>query len=138
MSRFYRVKFDSIYLSSDGTISGIPAKLQVNGASELLSNFTGSVIQAVDGTPVVQIFETGSKGKTLEIKIETHIYTALWNSIVALINTALENSVSINVVGVGDIGDFNVDALPLLPRPFEAEGFENGRILKPIFRFITV
>lgn len=138
MSRFYRVKFDSIYLSSDGLSGGIPAKLQVAGADALLSNFTGSVTPSVDGTPVMQIFETGIKGKTLEIRVETHLYKPVWESVVALVNDALDNSASINVVGTGDIGDFDVDAVPLLPRPFEAETFENGRILKPIFRFITI
>lgn len=137
--RFYRVKFNSIHLSSDGAngANSIPAKLSVPGADALLSNLTGSTNVSIDGTPVQQIFELGSAGKILEVRVETHLYQPVWASIVELINEALANDDTINVVGTGDIGNFDVSAQPLLPRPFEAKDFENNRILKPIFRFIT-
>lgn len=137
--KFYRIKFDSIYLSNDGLngTGSIPAKLTAPGADALLSSFTGSTVISIDGTPIQQIFETGSAGKNLEVRVETYLYKPVWELIIELINEALENDGTINVVGTGDIGNFDVAARPLLPRPFEAEGFENGRILKPIFRFIT-
>ncbi len=136
MTRFYRIKLDSIYLTETGLTSGTPCKLQLTGAGELLSNFTGSVTPSVDGTPVAQIFETGTRGKVLEIKIET-LLTNVWESVLALINTALEDSATINIIGTGDVGSFDVDAIPLLPRPFEAEAFINGRLKNVILRFIT-
>lgn len=136
--KFYRVKFDDIFLTKDGTNSAIPAKLQVVGADALLSPFTGSTIISIDGTPVNQVFEVETKGRTLEVRVETYLLEPVWESIVELINDRLADGGTINVVGAGDVGDFDVDAKPLLPRPFEAQEFENERILKPIFRFITV
>ena len=136
MARFFRIQLDSIYLTETGLIGGTPCKLQLTGADALLSNFTGSVTPSVDGTPVMQIFENGTKGKVLEMRIET-LLADVWTSVVALINTALENSETINIIGTGDVGNFNVDAKPLLPKPFEAHEFINGRLKSVVLSFIT-
>lgn len=134
MSRSYRIQFDSIYLTSDGTNAGEPVKVAVGDPSALKLEYTGTTIETVGGA-VNQLFKIP---KPVEIRVLTHLSEIVWEAIVALINTALENSATINIKGVGDIGDFDIDALPLLPRPFEAQDFANGRIKTPIFRFITV
>lgn len=133
--RFYTIRFDSIHLTEDGTSGGTPCKLSVAGADALLRTRTGQTAQAADGTPYVQIVAFTS-GKILEIQIST-VLADVWADLTALVNTALENSATINLVGVGDIGDFNVNAQPLLPQPFEAQEFNNGRIKNATFRFIT-
>lgn len=133
MAKFYKIRLNSIYLTSDGTNTGDPVKLSVSGA-DALGGVSGVTIPTVGGA-VNQLFGTS---KPIEIRVLTHISEALWNSLVALINTALENSETINLIGTGDTGDFQRNVQPLLPKPFEAQDFRNGRILTPIFRFITV
>lgn len=137
MARFYRIQIGSIYLTKSGLSTGLPAKLQVRGADALLQTKAGQIVQAADGTPYAQIVDF-AVGKRLEILIETYLLEAVWDSLVAAINSALQNGTNLMIVGTGDTLDFSVSAMPLLPAPFESEGFENGRILKPVFRFITV
>lgn len=136
MASFYKIKIGSIWLTADGSENADQCKSSVSGASDLLNNFTGSVTPAVDGTPIVQIFEIGTKGKILEIKV-TRLYTSVWQSLIASIQDALSSGETINLIGTGDIGDFDVECIPLLPKPFEASEFINGRIENAIFRFIT-
>ena len=136
MSKFYKVKIGAVYLTDNGLQTGLPCKLAVAGADALLSPFTGSVTPAVDGTPIMQIFETNLKGKVLEIRVFS-LTTAVWNSLLALINTALAANTTINLTATGDIGNFDVQVLPLVPKPFEASEFSNSRIKNSTFRFIT-
>jgi hypothetical protein len=136
MSEFYLVKIDDVFLTRDGTETGRACLLTVSGASDLLNIFSGNVTLAIDGTPIVQMFETGTKGKTLEIKVDV-LLSDVWTSLVNLINTALSEGETLNIIGTGDITNFNVNAVPLLPKPFEANEFVNGRIKDAIFRFIT-
>lgn len=136
MAKFYTIQLDDIFLTDTGQESGDPCKLEVDGADALLFPFTGSTIISVDGTPINQVFETETRGRVLEIK-PLVLTTELWTDIVALINTALGNSGTINIIGTGDIGNFVADAKPLMPRPFEAKEFKNGRVKNTIFRFIT-
>ena len=135
MARFYRLQIGDIYLTEDGTSLGTPCKLQIDGADALAQAKTGQITQAADGTPYAQIVEFSS-GKILEIQIQT-LLTDVWESLLSLVNTALENSDTINLIGTGDVGDFSVDAMPLVPQPFEAQEFLNGRIKNARFRFIT-
>ena len=137
MSRFYRIKLNDLHLSSDGTADGDPCKLSCDGADALALAVTGTTSVAVDGTPVNVLFDGGG-GRVLEIKVET-LEAAIYHAVVALINTALANSTTINIVGTGDILNFDVPVIPLFqPRPFEAKDFSGGRIKNAVFRFITV
>ncbi len=136
MSSFYLIQIDDVFLTRDGTETGRACLLSVAGASDLLNNFSGNITPAVDGTPIVQTFETGTKGKILEIKVDV-LLAEVWSSIVNLINAALLAGETVNIIGAGDIGDFDVDCFPLLPKPFEANEFIEGRINNAVFRFIT-
>lgn len=136
MAKFYTIQLDDVYLTDTGATGGNPCKLALTGADALLSPFSGSTTISADGSPINQIFETGGKGKTLEIR-PLILMQSVWTDIVSLINTALADSATINIKGTGDIGVFDVNALPLLPRPFEAQEFKNGRIKNAVFRFIT-
>lgn len=135
MARFYRIQIGAVHLTSDGTNAGIPCKLAVSGADALLQTHKGQTIVANDGTPVNQLFAI-TKGKPLEISVEV-LPESVWNSLVSLINTALTNETTINIIGTGDVGDFDEDFLPLMPEPFSAAEFINSRIKNSIFRFIT-
>lgn len=137
MAKFYRVKIGSIFLTSDGSETGLACKLSVAGADALLLSapVNSSTVLAVDGTPI-NIFVGTSAGRILEIRVLV-LTKHVWELLVAEINTALENESTINLTGTGDIGDFDVDCLPLLPKPFEAAEFKNERIKNSTFRFIT-
>lgn len=134
MAKFYKIQIGDIYLTDTGEADGDPVKLLVPGADALLLSLNGTTVITCGGS-VNQLFKTS---QVLEIRILTYISAALWRRLVSLINTASQNSATINLIGIGDINDFEVAVNPLLPRPFEAQEFKNGRILKPIFRFITV
>ncbi|HEY0048193.1 MAG TPA: hypothetical protein VGB68_02830 [Pyrinomonadaceae bacterium] len=135
MSRFYKIQLDSIYLTSDGTETGTPCKLEVPNAAALMLPFTGTTVPAADGTPVTQILES-VKGIAFEIKI--NVLTAdVWEDVKTLIITALENSDTIEITATGDAGDFTVEAEPVLPQPFLFESFINDRIKGITLRFMT-
>lgn len=133
--RFYRIQLNNIYLTDDATSAGVPCKLSVTGAAAVAQTRTGQTTIAADGTPVNQTFAAAA-GKVLEIKVET-LTAAVWADIILLFNDALSNSATINIVGTGEIGNFDVSVLPLLPKPFEASEFTNGRIKNAVFRFVT-
>ena len=78
----------------------------------------------MDGTPVNLLF--GGGGRVLEIKIET-LEAAIYHAVVALINTAPANSTTINIVGSGDILNFEVPVKPFFQPPlFKAKDFSGG------------
>ena len=133
---FYRIQIGNVYLTKDGSASGRPCLLTLTGADQLRQTRRGNVFKSLDGTPYLQI-AANAKGKTLEIRVEV-LMASVWESVVALINNALETRTTLNVKGTGDLGVFDVNVLPLVPRPFEARDFIDGRILSSVFRFITV
>lgn len=135
MAEFYSIQLNSIYLTKTGLANGRACLLTLAGADALLQTKTGQTTQAADGTPYAQIVDY-TVGKVLEMRVET-IMSGVWEQVVELINNALENSQTIQMIGSGDIGDFSVSVMPLLPRPFEAQEFIEERIRNAVFRFIT-
>ncbi len=133
---FYRIQIEDVALTKDGTNAGRNCLLTVAGADALLQTKTGNVFQALDGTPYAQL-SAFTKGKTLEIQVEI-LMQSVWQDVVALINNALANQSALNINGTGDLGDFDVNAIPLVPKPYEARDFIDGRIIQPKFRFITI
>lgn len=134
MANFYRINIDSIYLTSTGLVGGIPCKLDIPNADSLFDDFAQNPVIANDGTPLVQIFENGNSGKQIDINIEVMPKT-VWESLLALRNTAKTNSDTTQIVGIGDIGNFDVGAIPL---KFSAKSFTNSRIKEITLSFITV
>lgn len=135
--KFYKIRIGGVWLTENGAQNALACKLSVAGADALLiyAPVNSATVLAVDGTPI-NIFVGTSAGRILEIRVLV-LAKDVWNLLVAEINTALENGSTINLTGTGDIGDFDVDCLPLLPKPFEAAEFKNERIKNSIFRFIT-
>lgn len=132
--RFYRIKIGDIYLTRNGLMNGDACKLKVIGADALLNPFRQTIRKSLNFTPKMKTFNAGTKGIDLTIEVETYVLKAVWEDLIELKNTAVENKETLNIIGTGDIGNFNVEALPL---EFTAPDFENGRILKPVFRFVT-
>ncbi len=135
MSRFYRIQIDSIHLTSDGTNSGTPCKLQIPGLEDLLTPVTGISEPSASGIPQFQTFPW-TTGKQFEIVIQT-ILEDVWNDLKTLLNTALENNTPFTVSGTGDVGNFVVSAMPFPQKPFTASEFINGRIKNSTIRLIT-
>lgn len=136
MSRFYIAQIDTIFLSSDGTNTGTPCKLQISGADDLITPITGRAEPSANGTPIFQNF-AWTAGKQFEINIET-INAEQWDALKTLINDSLAENETFTVTGTGDAGNFSVTAAPLPQKPFSAVAFINGRIKGATLRLITV
>ena len=137
MAKFYQVQIETVYFTSTGLAGGLPAKLTVSGIEDLLTTVIGAAFPAIGGGAVLQLVPWTS-GKQFEIAVETHLYTAQWEDLKDLINDALENDTSLTVQLSGETGNFTGEAKPFPVKPFSCEKFENGRIYKPVFRFITI
>jgi hypothetical protein len=139
MPNFYRVSIDDIALSSTGTESGVPCFLEVTNVEDLLTEVTGTVIEAINAAPVIQMMPWTS-GKQFDVRVEilnTPQWTAIKNLITAAQAAAFPND-RFTVAGTGDIGDFTVTVKPFPVKPFAAASFGHGRINNAVFRFITV
>lgn len=133
MARFYRIQLDSIYLTSDGTVSGVPCKLEIPEVSDVIDGFAQNPVIANNGEVVHQTFEQ-INGKIFNIAVEVMTKT-LWESLKTLRDTALGSSLTINVIGTGDIGDFDIEAIPL---KFLSNQFITDRIKDVTLSFISV
>lgn len=133
---FYRIQIGDIYLTKTGANGGIPCKLSVTNADALVLGFVGQTVKAIDGTPINKIIAL-DKGIDFEINVEI-LMKAQFDAIKTLITNALSNSSTINVVGTGDGGNFDVDAVPSLPQPFAHQEFKNGRMKSVTFKFATI
>lgn len=136
MARFYQIQLDSLYLTSSGLSNGEPCKMEVLGVENVIRTRAGSTGIAIDGTPVTTLIEQDGKGNVLEIKIAV-LYKAVYDSLITLINNAVENFTTINLTGTGDTGNLNLDTVPLMPNPYSFESFRNERIKNFTLRLVT-
>lgn len=134
MPSFYRIQIDSIHLTSTGAAGGIPCKLEVPAADSLFDNYVQNTVLANDGSVIVQLFQIDNKGKQIDINIEVMPKT-VWEQLLSARNTALTNQTTINIVGTGDIGNFDALAIPL---KYSAKRFLNSRIYEVTLSFVTV
>lgn len=135
--RFYRVKLGSVYWTNDGTVTGRPLKVSIEGIAGLLTNYNGAVYIAMDGTP--HLVETVTSGRGRELQITAaFIPTALLNSLVAQITTSLSTRTAMTLeLTNGALGDFTIDVLPGLPEPISGgTQFSNGIARDVTFRFV--
>ena len=131
MARFYRIQIGSIHIASDGLETGIKCKLDVPDASDLIDDFAQNAIVGNNGSVIVQNFErTG--GQFFSINIEV-LPKSVWESLKTLRTNALQNETLIRVQGIGDIGNFDVNANPL---KFNAFDFNNSRIKNIVLNFV--
>lgn len=136
MARSYQIQIGDIYLTSNGESDGTFVRCSVPQADDILDNFLQSVVIANDGAATVQIFEPDiPPSRLLDIIPSVWIPKSVWDDLLALRNTALANSETINIVATGDIGNFDVDAIPL---KFSAKRFTNERIYEVNLAFVTV
>lgn len=136
MAKFYTVQLDDLYLTSDGSSSGTPCKLELDGVAFARQTVAGNVDFRADGSPVFQTIAL-STGKPLRVSIVTVVESVL-DSLVDNLNDALETETPIAFVAVGDSGDLAVNVLPDPSEPIRFGEFRNGLIKNVVLRFITV
>lgn len=137
MARYHTVQIGSVYLTSTGASGGVPCKNQVSGLPALKTTKTGQIISSADGTPYAQLLSVSHKGLPIEIVTEWML-KAVFDSIVALIESAKNASSSITLVITGDLGSFTVGVIPSVPDDIIFDIFRNGYIKNAGFRFITI
>jgi hypothetical protein len=134
--RYNLIRINSVYLTSTGLSGGTPCKTSVEGLDALKSNYTGSTVIALDGTPINQVYKNNKRGLPLSITIET-AEQAEFNSLSALLETALFSSSEISVYINGTLGTFLFSCLPSFPKPLEFPGdFQNTRIANIKLNFV--
>jgi hypothetical protein len=136
MARFYQIRIDSIYLTSDGSAGGTACKLSVPNAEDLLTSIVGVAVPAIGGGAVTQLAPWTS-GKQFDVAVET-VMEDVWTQLVDLILDALENDTGFTIEGAGDGGDFSVAVKPFPIKPFSFQSFINGRLRGVVLKFITV
>jgi len=69
VSRYYTGQIGSVYLTSDGTPTGVPCKVEVVGDDQFADDLGETLTLAADATPHSQSIVLNKKGRTLEVKI---------------------------------------------------------------------
>lgn len=133
MARFYTIQLDTIYLTDTGLVGGNPCKLDIPNASDIIDGFAQNPVVGNDGQVKVQNFAQ-INGKVFTINI-TRLTKAVWESLLSLRTTALGSSATITVIGTGDVGNFDIEAIPL---KFTASQFINERIKDVSLQFVSV
>lgn len=137
MARFYRLQIGSVYLTDTGLSDGLPCKLKIGGVEALRVNYAGQTAPSADGTPQTIAFLIGTKGRPLAVTVET-LPKTVFDSLITLINNALQNNSTITLVGTGDYGNFNAACVPTLPTPISSSGeFIGGRLKQVVLNFTT-
>lgn len=138
MARFYTVKIGpTLYLTSDGTSTGLPVKLTVTGWDKILNPVAGNSVRANTGKAIRQSI-VRPVGEPVIISVESWITKTLWDSLVALIDDANENDTTLTIIATGQTGSFTKTCKPSLGVPYTAQRFRGTRIFQPVFTFETV
>jgi hypothetical protein len=134
--KYSLVRINSTWITATGLSTGKPCRTIIDGLDALKSNYTGSTIIALDGTPINQVYKNNKRGLPLSITIET-AEQAEFNSLSALLETALFSSSEISVYINGTLGTFLFSCLPSFPKPLEFPGdFQNTRIANIKLNFV--
>ena len=121
MADYNKVSIGSIFLTDDGTETGLPCRVEVTGLDRLKPTKTGAVQIAADGTP--KAFITGNTGRGVLISIRpTAVMKDVFDDVNDAINDALGVPETINITIDGDTGTFDLDCVPSLPQPIEFPG----------------
>lgn len=137
MARYYSLQIGTVYLTDTGLVGGKPCRIKIEPVESLRVNYAGQTAPSADGTPYTVAFAVGTKGRALTVTIDYLPKTVL-DSLVTLINTALQNNTTITLIGTGDLGNFNLQAVPALPNPIRAGGRFSNAILQDVsLSFIT-
>ncbi|HEV7375517.1 MAG TPA: hypothetical protein VGN95_12410 [Pyrinomonadaceae bacterium] len=109
--RFATGRLNDLYLTSDGTSTGIPCRVRVENQEAFASSYVISTAQALDFTVHSQLGNRGVKGLLFDLILDFCPETLL-SSILELLNTALASLTTVRV-RVTHLQTFDVQAVPL-------------------------
>lgn len=135
--RYYSIQIGDVFLTSNAAEGGPACKTQVLGLSPLKTTKTGQVITAADGTPYAQLVNSQHKGLRIEIQVEW-MSKSVFDQVVEIIENCKEEPESVTIHIIGDTGDFEFGAMPLVPDDIVFQEFRNNIVKGVTFRFITV
>jgi hypothetical protein len=136
MADYNKVQIGNVFLTDDGLVTGTPCRAQVAGLDGLQLSHAGDTVKAADGSPYN--FVVAADGSGSDIEIRPFVVTA---DVLADLRAAIDDAIaSIDTVNVkitdGPFGDFELECLPLFPRPIEFSGeFSTDRISDLVLRF---
>lgn len=136
MADYPLISINSFYLTDTGLVGGMPCRVSVPTLDLLQFDFTGQTVQAADGTPHQFILDFVKVGALLDINafvLLQDVYEDIRDSIA----TAVDGDTTSNVTIVSPFGDFDLEVMPVLPRPIEAPAtFIDDRLDNVTFHFI--
>lgn len=135
MARFNLVNINDIYFTRDGTISGVKCRINVTGLEDLLLNKVGRNDFDADGNAYVFFVDRNAVTLTLEIE---YLRKDVFDDIIQEIQTAMTDQLVLALGISGELGDYNLDVLPLFPKPVKVSGkFGTNRIDGITISFVT-
>ncbi|MGB7925600.1 MAG: hypothetical protein WCF57_20345 [Pyrinomonadaceae bacterium] len=96
MSRYFTGRIGDIFLTSDGTESGIPCRIEVEGSDAFADDVAVGVTYGADGSPFFQAVTLNKKGVQFEIRI-AYCPSSLKDSLDALIAATRSTSATVRV-----------------------------------------
>lgn len=139
MAEYNLVNFnDTLYLTDDGLVTGRPCRVEVSGLDALALPYAGNVTSAADGTPYAFVIAHHGQGAVLKLSPAV-ITTSVLASIKSVFQTAIaaEETINLKLTG-GDLGNFDLECLPLFPRPIEFSGkFLEGNIYDVVLGLVV-
>lgn len=136
MARFNVVSIDGIYLTQNGTISGDPCKVEVEGLDNLVIVKKRVNIQASDGEVYSQITPANNKGIVIGIQI-SYLAQSLYEDI----NTIFNNKSTTGVITLTVSGPTGIWTLSTIPAedPIDFTGKFSGDIIENVtYRLQTI
>lgn len=136
MAEYNRVKIADLYLTSDGTETGIPCRVDVVGLTKLRPVYRRTVVLPIEGKPHVQLFEN-LIGESFSMTI-FQLHTDEYDDLIEIIDAADAGDGEINVTLDGETGDFDLQCvLESIDQPGE---FSSNYIpsLQLVFRIASV
>lgn len=139
MAQSYKVKINDLWLTGDGTETGRPCRLELRGASAILSAVIGNTQTSEDGKPFNESPLTPiGAGRQIEIAIPK-LSTGVFDDLKTILDTAAAApGTEFNITATGEPGDFDIDCLVFYNPVYLDFGlFIDGSVKSVIIRAIT-
>ena len=75
MRRYYTLQLDTVYLTSDGTVSGTPCRVSTDFIDNPISNYRKIIRKDFRGNVKAILTQVNSKGKEIEFSIDQVPFT---------------------------------------------------------------
>lgn len=133
MAEYYKMRFGSVWFTTDGTADGEPCKVEfLSGFDELLDR-VGSTGIADSGKPKTEFPLNEGRGIAVEMKFASTSYPKL-----ADLKTLFDANEPFIFAGTGIAGNFTIGGLPhYAPQPIQRGVQMSQRMKDLIVRVIT-